>query len=188
MRRAPREVGVVALDDVDAPRVGARDEAALLEDEPEQLVDVALGRDGARDLNQLAELVAVTVQPPAAALGAVLGVEQLERGVQRDEEIVGRGRLGHDRRQPGDERALEAALGGPTAALAQPNATEKSYRSIGEPRPLEFRRRNDQRCISALGPVQSRFIVFRNELWNFVRPPSCDWPQKNAKCRRRFKK
>ena len=36
--------GSFALDDVDAPGVGAGDEAALLENEAEQLVDVALGR------------------------------------------------------------------------------------------------------------------------------------------------
>ena len=85
-QRALARVGLVALDDVDAPGVGAGDEAALLEDEAEQLVDVALGRDGARDLDELAELVAVALGH-AAALGArALQRHQIEVVLHRDVE------------------------------------------------------------------------------------------------------
>ena len=45
--------------------------------------------DGARDLDELAELVAVAVQPFAAALGARLDLHQLEGAVHRDEQLVG---------------------------------------------------------------------------------------------------
>src|SRR3954462_2187584 len=57
-----------AQSDIDAPGVGAGDEPALLENETQQFVDVALGLDGARALDDLAQLVAVAVHPFAAAL------------------------------------------------------------------------------------------------------------------------
>jgi hypothetical protein len=46
--------GPCPLDDVDRAGVGPRDEAALLEDDAEQLVDVANRRHGARDVDELA--------------------------------------------------------------------------------------------------------------------------------------
>ena len=42
----------------------------------------------ARDVDELAELVAVAAQPPAARLGAGLRLEQLERAVRGEVELV----------------------------------------------------------------------------------------------------
>ncbi len=105
LKRSSRRVDLrlAALDDVDAAGVRGGDEATLLEDEAEQLVDLAFRRDGARDLDQLAQLVTVAVQPLAAALAPGLHLQELEGLVQRDEQLVVRG-LG---RQDGSEPAVE---------------------------------------------------------------------------------
>ncbi len=59
MQVPARQLRILALDDVHAAGVRAGDEASLLEDQVEQAVDLALGGERARDLDQLAELVAV---------------------------------------------------------------------------------------------------------------------------------
>ena len=109
---AARRIGVVALDHVDAAGVGPGDEAALLEDEAEELVDLALGGDGLGDLDELAQLVAVAVQPFAAALGATAGLEQLERVVDGDEELVCAGALGSDGAEAAIQGLIEVGLRG----------------------------------------------------------------------------
>src|SRR5690606_30308048 len=81
---------VLRLDDVDAARVGAGDEAALLEDEIEEAIDVALLGERARDLDQLAQLVAVAADGAGAALGGDAQLDALEASVDRGVERVGR--------------------------------------------------------------------------------------------------
>ena len=131
-QRAMSDARVVALDDVDAAGVGAGDEAALLEDEAEQLVDVALGRDRARDVDELAELVAVAVQPLAAALAPRLRVHELEGLVEGDEELVVR-RLGRQNRREAEVQRLgrdpdRAACRAGRAALRRPRAFPSTVR------------------------------------------------------------
>ena len=111
-QHAAERIGVVALDDVDAAGVGAGDEAALLEDEPEELVELPLGGDRLRDLDELAQLVAVAVQPFAAALRPRLGFHELEGAMDGDEDLVGARVGGDDRGEPPVERLGEIGLGG----------------------------------------------------------------------------
>ena len=77
-----------AVDDVDAAGVRAGDEARLLQDETEQLVDLALGGDGLGDLEELADLVAVAVYPVLPRLGALPRVQQLEGVVDGHVELI----------------------------------------------------------------------------------------------------
>ena len=115
-----------ALDDVDAAGVGPGDEAALLEDDAEQLVDVAHRRHRARDVEQLAELVAVAPQRAAARLGPALRLEQLERAVRRQIEVLAvRVRL-DDARQALVDRVSEAGRRGSSDEHEQ-------RRPVGEP-------------------------------------------------------
>src|SRR5688500_12495508 len=88
---------MIALDDVDAAGVGARYKAALLEDEMEQRIELALRRDRLRYLDELTELVAIAVQPFASALGARLGVEQLGGAVNGEQQLVVAGLRAQDR-------------------------------------------------------------------------------------------
>src|SRR5271156_3204113 len=125
--RAPERIGIVALDDIEAPGVGARNEAALLEDEIEELVELALGRNGFGDLDELAELVAISIEPFSAALGARFGLEQLEGVVNGDEELVG-ARIGGDE---GAETAIQR-LG--EIRLGRAAEQDQERLAVGEPR------------------------------------------------------
>src|SRR4029079_18694941 len=95
------------LEDVDAAGVGAGHETALLENDGKQLVDVALRGHRPRDVDQLAELVAIAPQPLAAALGAALRLEQLEGANAREENFVERSLLRDDAREAAIHRLLE---------------------------------------------------------------------------------
>ena len=95
------------LDHVDAAGVGAGDVAALLEDQAEQPIDVALARDRACDLDELTELVAVASELLRARSRLAAKVEPLEQPVQREADRLGRGGRGQERERCLRREALE---------------------------------------------------------------------------------
>ena len=86
-------ISIVALDHIDATRVRTGHEAALLQDDAEQLVDVAFRRHGARDVYEFPKLELIARYPLAASLRAPLCIEQLESALAGDVKLVG-GRIG----------------------------------------------------------------------------------------------
>jgi len=118
-------LGGVRLDDVDAPGVRPGDEAALLQDDSKQHVDVAHRGHGAGDVNQLAELVAVAPQPAALRFGASLGLEQLQGAMHRQVEVVAPG-IGVD------HAGQPAAQGLPQRGIARPAHQDEQGLALGE--------------------------------------------------------
>ncbi len=96
------------LEDVDAARVGAGDEAALLQDDAEELVDVAHGRHRPRDVEQLAELVPVSPQRTSARFGATLRFQELEGAMGGQVEVFAARGAVDDARQALVHRVAES--------------------------------------------------------------------------------
>jgi hypothetical protein len=184
-RRSTAAVAVLggALDQVQAAGVGSRDLAALLQDQVEQLVDVALGRELHADLVQHAEL-------GAPALVRVLELEQRAARVHRLEGALEREPQAHRRHRARDDVVQEGEpLQQPVAVAAgvgrghQPHAFRGAVLEPGLDRPCSAvssdRPREHEGCASSVERrLQSREGANLDDApREFPRAPIADRPR-----------